>query len=258
MNPIAHQYSWSPFHQDDFTSGGSFQTEQTRVGFRSESQHTALSLTTAEGDRVTLSLSTTAETRAGTYSGLTYGPDRVAADRAAFMEQSGSRQATIAIEGDLSDAEWAEIEAAVGIVDGMMDDFRSGDLAGMAQDAETLGEFETISSLEAVFSVERQFGLAQAERLSGHSGPGGRSRSHHGGLRDLKRRMDRLADEMAKVVLDFEGRQDALLQSIDRRFERFRDPAPFQEEAADLALAAVKTIQTEFFEKVMEELDLLP
>jgi hypothetical protein len=70
--------------------------------------------------------------------------------------------------------------------------------------------------------------------------------------------MDRLADEMAKVVLDFEGRKDALVQSIDRRFERFQAPAPFQEAAAGLALAAVKTIQAEFFEKVMAETDLQP
>jgi hypothetical protein len=256
MNPIAHQPFGTPFHQNNHAGGTSFQSEHTRLVLRSESQQAAISLTTAEGDRVTLSLSETAETMTGAYDDHVYGPDRFAAPQAAFIAHSGSQLATIEIEGDLNDAEWAEIEAAVGVIDGMMDDFRKGDFAAMAQEAELLRELDTISTLDSLFSVERQILTAQTDRLSGRGMGGGGGRPGPPGIRGLMRRMDRLTDQMLEVVRDFGGHQDALLHSIDERLERFREHAPPREGALDLALSAMETVRAVFFEKVQAQLGL--
>ena len=255
MNPIKH-HPFAPFQQDDFAGGRSFSAEQSRVASLSVSQSTAVTLTTEEGDRVTLNLSKASQIDAGTYRGIAMGSGSVAASEAGFLGQGHGQLGTVEIEGDLSDEEWAEIEAAVAVIDGMMDDFLSGDFAGMIEDAEVLKELDTIDSLQAAFSYERQVVYAQQDHMAAQNE--GTARGHGRGgphLQGLMRRMDHLTDEMAGKVQDFEGRRDALLKSIDTLLERFRDKwsdkgvEADESTKGDLALSVIETVQSAFLLK---------
>lgn len=253
MNPIAQQQSFVPFQRDDVAGGKSFQAEQTRAGALSMSQSTAITLTTEEGDKVTLNLSTATETKAGTYRSLAYGGGRASASQAGFFEQSSGQQMSVEIEGDINDEEMAEIKEAVKVIGGMMDDFLNGDLESMAREAQALKGLDTIDSLEAAFSYERQVMYGQEDALALQTeGPAGagRGRRAQPHLQGLMQRMDRLTDDMAEQVKRFDGPQRALIQSVDALLNRFHDEASGPVDGNELALDAIKTIQTAFLEKV--------
>jgi hypothetical protein len=251
MNPIAHQHTFAPFQRDDFAGGRSFQAEQSRAGSLSVSQSTAIILTTEEGDRVTLNLSTATETKAGTYLSLAYAEGRAAASQAGFFEQSSSEHMAVEIEGDLNDEEMAEIQEAVRVIGGMMDDFLSGDLQGMAEDAEVLQELDTISSLEAAFSYERQVMYGQEERVAMQTeAPAHGGRRTHPHLQGLMQRMDRLTDDMTDQVKVFHEQRQSLVQSVDELLNQYRDEAMRPDRENALAMDVIKTIQAAFLEKV--------
>ena len=60
---------------------------------------------------------------------------------------------------------WKIFVEAMKAIGSMIDDFLSGDLQEMAKDGELLMELDTISSLEAAFSQERQVVYAEQEKV---------------------------------------------------------------------------------------------
>ncbi len=134
MNPIANQSSFAPFSFGAFAGGRSFQAEQTRAGSLSQTQNTELTITTDEGDIVTLSLASAMEANAGIYRNSSFEEGRSASSQTAFFEFSSSRSMEIEINGELNEEELEDIREAVKAIGGMIDDFLSGDLQEMAED----------------------------------------------------------------------------------------------------------------------------
>jgi hypothetical protein len=262
MNPVAHPNPFAPLLRDDVDGGRSFMAEQSRTASRSAAQSTAITLTTEEGDRVTLSLAKATQTQAGTYQSLTYGSGTAATNEAAFLRHTEGSQATIDIEGDLSEEEWAEIEQVVEVIDHMMDGFLSGDLAAMTEDAAVLKELDTITSLEAAFSLERQVMYAHEEHLAIRSEEPDRGLHGFPHLQRLMHHVDRFTNDMAGATAGFRGRRNAQSRSIEALFNQYEkrvaDNAVSTDQATgsnqntqrNLAMEVFRSVKSSFYEKV--------
>ncbi|BBO70525.1 hypothetical protein DSCA_44550 [Desulfosarcina alkanivorans] len=254
MNPIANQQSFAPFSRGAFAGGRSFQAEQTRVGTVSMAQNTDLTITTDEGDTVTISLASAMEATAGIYRSRSYEGGRAASSQTAFFEFSGNRNMTVAVDGTLNEGELEDIREAVSAIGSMIDDFMNGDLQEMAEDGELLKELDTISSLEAAFSYERQVMHGQQEKvdISGSApGKGRHARRHgQGRLQRLLDRIDRMTDDMAEQVKGFRGRRRQLATSVEDLFGRYRSGEAGNAAGDELGRDVIRTMQSAFVQKI--------
>ena len=165
MNPIALQDSFAPASYGAFPADSSYQAEQTRAGSLSQKQGAELTITTDEGDTVTLSMASAVDATAGIYRSDTYGPGTAASTRTAFFEASSSRTLNLEINGDLNAAELEDIREAVAAIGSMIEEFLAGNVQAMADDAQVLKELESIASVDAAFAYERQVVYGEADSV---------------------------------------------------------------------------------------------
>jgi hypothetical protein len=256
MNAIAHQASYPPLPHGAFGGGENHQAERTRAGSASLTQSTDLTITTEEGDTVSLSMASATQTLAGIYHSDSYADGWSASSQTAFFEFSSRQDMTIEVNGDLNQEELEDIREAVKAIGSMIDDFLSGDLKEMAKDGELLKELNTISSLDAVFSYERQVRYGQQEKvLIGGVAPEKGNHAHgrrrgHGRVQRLINRIDRLTDDMTDRVKRYRGHRNRLARSIEDLLGQYRngelDSAPTDTIGRDV----VQTLQAAFVQKI--------
>ena len=254
MNPIANYSPFSPFPPGHFTEGSSFLAEQTRAGSISENKNTDLTITTDEGDTVTLSLASATEVNAGIHRSASYEDGRAEATRTAFFEFSTSRSFSIEIDGELNEQEREDIREAVQMIGGMIDDFLSGELQEMAADGELLKELDTIANLDAAFSYERQVTYGEQEKVEirqseQEASRPGRRRGHRR-LNHLMHRIDRVTDDMIDQVKGFRGRRKHLGRSVRDLFNRYQGGEMAHAPAGRLGRETVQTMQSAFVQKL--------
>ena len=110
MNPIAHQESFAPFSHGAFVGGKSYQAEQTRAGSMSLNQSTDLTITTDEGDTVTLSMASAVEANAGIYRSDSYeGRLGRILPNGIFRILQQPEHLSIEVTGDLNESELEDI-----------------------------------------------------------------------------------------------------------------------------------------------------
>lgn len=255
MNPISSQQSFAPFTSGAFAGSRSVQAEQTLAGSLSLANSTDLTITTAEGDRVTLSLATAVEVNTGLYRSQSIEDDRQTSTQTAFFEFSDSQSMAIAVDGDLNAQELEDIREAVGAIGGMIEDFLSGDLEEMAADGELLKELDTISSLEAAFSTERQVVYGEQEKvtLNTASRAGGFRRRHHRGhgrMRQLMNHIDHLTDRMAQRADESGSRRKQVAKSISGLLHRYGRGETTDTPAGRLNRQVVRTVESIFVQKM--------
>ncbi len=254
MNPITSPTSPAPVAYGALPESRSLQAEQTRAGSISQQQNTDLTITTDEGDKVTISLASAMDATAGIYRSLTSQDGYRAASQTAFFEYSSSRSLSVEIEGELSEEEREDIREAVKTIGSMIDDFLSGDLKQMAEDGQLLKELDSIASLDANFSYERQVVYAEQEKTAIHNEAPERhhhARRHgHGRLQRLMNRIDRLTDDMAEQVKHFQGRRKYLDRSVEELLGRYRSGEAENAPTDELGQAAIQTVQSAFVQKI--------
>ena len=111
-----------------------------------ESTAAKLSVTTAEGDKVTLSFKQ--DTRASFSAGAAYGPSgRAGGARAGVTQRT---EVSVSVEGDISDAELEDITALIGELTqaGQTDKGGIGQPSGQARAASS---FDTLQSFEFAY-----------------------------------------------------------------------------------------------------------
>lgn len=254
MNPIANHQIHAPCCHGAFTGGRSQSVEQIRAGSLSLNRSAAVSLSTREGDTVTISIASLMTAEAGIQQHSEAEDGSRSAAGTAFLAFSDSRRLDVAVEGDLNAQEREEILAAMATVGGMIEDFLAGDMAALAEDASSLGEMETIAGLDAAFSVDRQVVFAEQERVTiSDAAPQQRGHAHrrgHGRARRMMQHIDRLTGDMTDAVARFGGRKRHLARSITAMVDRYRDGAADNPSADPLRADALDAVRVGFAQKV--------
>ena len=133
-----------------------------------ESRSGEISLETMEGDRVTLSFSSRMEATYQVYNARGSLEGGAQASLETFTLKSGSEM-TIAIEGELSDAEKADIEMVMSVVEEMAEEFFEGDVDSALAELLKMGGAKTLAGLQVSLESSRGFTIngGQAAALTG-------------------------------------------------------------------------------------------
>ncbi len=152
--------------------------------FRSSEKHAVsamrqssmdLSITTREGDVVTLSSDSFSE-----FDYLSYtSTGRVRNGHGAALSQmsyqsmtlSSGSSFTFSVDGDLNDEELDDIEAIIKGIDGVIHEMAQGDMDDAVQKALQMGGYDTVSQFEADLSLTRSYSaVSQVATQSSHGG----------------------------------------------------------------------------------------
>ena len=247
MNSVFNSESIAPFSYEPYPATQRMQRQQTVAGSTSLSQNTDVTLTTGEGDTVTISLSSFMETQAGIYQRTLDQGDQQVFSQTTYFESSRQAEMAIEVDGDLNADEMEDIREALQTIGTMIDDFLNGDLNEMAKDGKLLEELDTISSLEASFSYDRQAMVATQDSVTIentlHQAPPGR-------LQALMHHIDKLTDDMAGTVESFGGRQDRLATSIAALLNNRRDENAASPAMQHLTDQVLQTTRSAFIQKM--------
>jgi hypothetical protein len=156
---------WQPAGQDVTTQ--SQEASRTGLALLSNSQHMDLSLVTAEGDKVTLSLDSSTTARSVMKEEVQNdGQGSMSYEKSEFTMGLYQRDLTFTVEGDLSKEEMRDIRKVLKSLDKMMNKFVTGQMGAMAAQAVKLSGLDTIAGLEANMSYQRQVLVAQQSQVT--------------------------------------------------------------------------------------------
>jgi len=137
-----------------------------------QSRSAEVALETTEGDRVTLSFSSQSEVTYQVYNAQGAlegaGPNRLST----FTLSSGS-EITIAVEGDISDAEKADIEKVMSAVEKMAKEFFSGEVDESVSGLLGMGETGTLAGLKVSLESSQSFSVSVQDNAVENTGTGG-------------------------------------------------------------------------------------
>jgi hypothetical protein len=120
------------------------QTAATSESYRAQTQAADITLTTKEGDRITISQSSMSQQQRA----ISLGDGNYR-----LMEQSASANGmSISVQGDLNDTEVADLTSLLNDLGSIATDFFSGNLEDAVNGAMNIGDMGSISKLEATFS----------------------------------------------------------------------------------------------------------
>jgi DnaJ-domain-containing protein 1 len=137
------------------------QVANAQVTLASTSQNMVLSLTTNEGDKISLSLA--ARTQSDYLNYLETGQEKQGdyAHQLQMFSTASEQDFTMTVEGDLNEQERKDIGAVLKTIDKMMANFVQGRLEPMVAKANKLSQLDTISSLSLEMSYTREVMVAQ-------------------------------------------------------------------------------------------------
>lgn len=227
---------------------------QTQLAAMSTSRSLDLSLVTAEGDTVTLSWDATAAAMAFQDESMSMdGGGNVRYRQTALSMKSYESDFSLTIEGDLNADEKREIRKVLQVLNRMMGQMANGNTPMGVGDRQSLMGLDTIATLDAQMSYERNVlvaNQAQAEMVYNQAGE----------LSDLPDRgatalptgppepaMDTLAREMAGVVHRARAPRAHKLHAVDGLFERHRKRAGFGGEGHHAASNLFEDLRRRFY-----------
>ena len=177
------QFDPSTFFQAPAPSAQGVQRLDTKVSAISTASDLTgrLSVTTAEGDKITLSADLAARYQAASYQGHAESNGTTVDVRAKSAAFSLSQQYGVTVEGDLNDQEVHDLEGLFRKVSNIFSKFFNGqDEAGLAKTAalaEQFGQASSLSSLDLSVDVERSVTMLAAQVAAAATGsastPGG-------------------------------------------------------------------------------------
>lgn len=172
INPnIAATPSYTSFENE---VGGS-RSSSASLFEAAREQSTDLEITTAEGDRVSLSYGQETSFSMSSYENIAQNGNGFVAERGESLSYESSFGFSFSVEGDLSEEELADIGSLVNDLDSVMGKMLTGDMDGALQEALGVGSFDSIAGFEANLLVEQQVYSEQSymiEAPSVSSNPG--------------------------------------------------------------------------------------
>ncbi len=208
--------SISPYAQA-LSGQGNPNSSMAETGFRSSQRHSLaasessnvdLSLTTKEGDVVTINAASFSELNASSYdqSGkIVNGSSEVLShysSRTMTLESGSSF--TFSVKGDLSEQELDDIEKMVGSLDEILGEMGDGDMEGAVETALGMTGYDTISEFSADISMQRSYTMVSEVSQESYSRiprPGSTPPSTLAGQGEkLMERMTRLMEKSDKAL----------------------------------------------------------
>ena len=138
----------------------------TRTEFSAE-----LSVETAEGDTVSLSMKTVTESEFSDYRHLSRGAGHRFGMRARGGERTVTREVQLSVEGDLNERELADIQSLARILAKATRKFAHGNVDGAVRQASKIHDLGTVASVGMVLnqsveaSLTKHWSLEQAGRI---------------------------------------------------------------------------------------------
>jgi hypothetical protein len=151
----------SPLRRPDVSAFGSLQISEstrTRLNARSSAE---ISLTTADGDKVTLSAGSSLRAEHITYDFLGRVQGQTVSAHAEKLQISTSTAAAATVQGALDEEELDDIKRLLDVLETTAGDFLSGKSDGLSPSLAEMGDLDSIASFEAALSYSRE---ASAER----------------------------------------------------------------------------------------------
>jgi hypothetical protein len=140
-----------------------FNAEQFTRASASRQQATNLSITTAQGDIITLSMNASTEVTRTTYDRFGRTSNEQIYVHQASLTVEDSREFSIQVQGDLNRHELKDLQKVIKRIDRVVQDLLKGDLDHAVKHALKLGNLKSIASLEANIEVRQSFSLEQQQ-----------------------------------------------------------------------------------------------
>lgn len=148
-----------------------FNAEQFTRASASRQQTTNLSITTAQGDIITLSMNASTEITRTTYDRFGRTSNEQIYVHQDSLTVKNTREFSIQIQGDLNRHELKDLKKVIKQVDKIVRDLLKGDLNHAIKHAMKLGNLKSFASLEANIEVRQSFSLEQLQLVSRQSLP---------------------------------------------------------------------------------------
>jgi len=136
-----------------------------------QSRSAEIALETTEGDRVTLSFNSQSEVTYQVYNAQGTLEGAAPSSLSTFTLSSGS-EITIAIEGDISDAEKADIEKVMSVIEKMAKEFFSGEVDEAYSALSGMGKTGTIAGLSVSLESSQSFSVSTQNGAAENTGTG--------------------------------------------------------------------------------------
>ena len=120
-----------------------------------------ITIRTAEGDKVTLSTSTASQAAYFTYDAQGRLPGQHIDIHAEALRVASSSRTSIIVEGDLNDAELADIQRLMDNLQGMVHNFLAGDIDATVLQALDTGDLDALAGFDASFAYTRHIAVEQ-------------------------------------------------------------------------------------------------
>ncbi len=238
--------------------------EYNRVS-ASSSESKDITIFTDEGDKVTIAYDKSTEASYSNLKALSYqGAFATANDTAVTKEKLTMMQAeqflfersenlSVSVEGDLSEEELADIKEALKQIDDIMTDLlHGGDISEAADEIEEIRNLETLSSLEADYSYEKEvvvehYSEKQITTYSEYQAPEriGRGR-HRGGQKSL----ERLIEKMQELVEDSKAKPSKFLKHLQNLFDKISQRLDDDDPEHDAKKQTAQLIESELIKRV--------
>lgn len=148
-----------------------FNAEQFTRASASRQQTTNLSITTAQGDIITLSMNASQEITRTTYDRFGRTSNEQIYVHQDSLTVENTREFSIQVQGDLNRKELKDLKKVIKQVDKIVRDLLKGDLNHAVKHAMKLGNLKSFASLEANIEVRQSFSLEQLQLVSRQSLP---------------------------------------------------------------------------------------
>jgi len=184
----------------------SFQTAATLA------KSTDLVITTAEGDKVTLSTSSQETGGYGSYEALAKGKNATAYQSGQSIYYESRQELSFSVTGDLNEQELSDINSIVEAMGGIMDDLVSGDLESAASKGMALTGLSSISQFSATLNVSAGVSVSRETASVGDALPAGKTDG-----------VDQFADMLSGGFKDMMSSTGALAATLDDFFSDWFD-----------------------------------
>jgi hypothetical protein len=203
------------------------QVSNTQFASVSTSKDVVLNLTTAEGDKVSISLAASSQSDYLNYLETGQDADGSYARQLQMFSTASSQDFTMSVQGDLNEQELKDLGTVLTTVDKMMTNFVQGRLEPMMAKAAKLARLDTVSELTLEMSYSRQVSVAQQTQVQQAPDPLGTTYNAQGQLNDAQLAAAPVESDAAQLQSQIATDADNLSTAMAKQLARVQDYADY-------------------------------